>query len=84
MEADPMLTDYFDAAMKRAIYQKLADGFWFGEIPNFPGLWADELTREEVKKELSSALEDWIVMNIAEGESIPILDGIDLNVRDVA
>lgn len=79
-----MLTEYVDAALKHAEYKRLGDGEWFGEIPQTPGVWATGTTVEEARTELRSVLEDWILIGLRQGETLPVIDGIDLNVRRVA
>lgn len=80
-----MLTAYIDAAMQRAHYEQMEDDEgWFATIPGLPGLWASAKTVEETRKELKSTLEDWILVGVRLGHTIPVVDGIDLNVRDVA
>jgi len=79
-----MLTKYIDAAMRRAEYEDLGDEGWFGHIPGFQGLWANAPTLDEARQELRSTLEDWLLIGLRLGHPIPIVDGIDLNVRSVA
>jgi predicted RNase H-like HicB family nuclease len=77
-----MLTDYINAAMKRAHYEILDDqpsDPFYGEIPETPGVLAIGRTLEECREELRSALEVWILLGVHFGTSIPVLDGIDLN-----
>lgn len=79
-----MLTDYLNAAMRRASYEKLEDGTYFGEIPGLDGLFANEQTLEDCRNELKSALEDWIVFGLLNNFPVPPLDGIDLTKARVA
>ncbi len=79
-----MLVAYLDAAMKRATYKRLVDGTWFGEIPGFLGLWASGESDESCRAELRSTLEDWLLLALRHDEDVPVVDGIDLTVRDVA
>lgn len=79
-----MLTDYIRAAMERAQYEKLEDGSYYGEIPGLQGVYADGARLEACRVELQSALEDWILFGLANGFTIPPLDGIDLNRAKVA
>ncbi len=73
-----MLTNYIQAAMRQAKYEILsADGSFSGEIPGFEGVWANGSTLEECRDELQSALEDWILVRIAERLPLPIVDGIE-------
>lgn len=66
-----MLTDYLEAAMKRAEYEHLADGSWWGRIAGFKGLWADGLTEK-------------VVFSLDRQIPVPVVDGIDLTVTEVA
>ncbi|MGH2460694.1 MAG: type II toxin-antitoxin system HicB family antitoxin [Chloroflexota bacterium] len=80
-----MLTEYVNAALKRAEYEPLDENEgWFASIPDFPGLWASGATIEETREELRSALEDWLLVGVRRGRDLPMIDGIDLNARSVA
>ncbi len=37
-----VITDYIRAAMRRARYELLGDGSYYGEIPEFQGVYANE------------------------------------------
>ncbi len=79
-----MLTKYFEVAMCRAHYEQMNDGSWWGEIPGFDGLWAQALSPEACVEELRSTLEDWVLVGVYLHHNIPIVDGIDLNVKKAA
>lgn len=79
-----MLTQYIDAAMQRAEYEKLEDGTYYGEIPGLQGVYANAPKLEACRVELQSALEDWIVFGLANGFPIPPIEGIDLSSARVA
>ncbi len=64
-----MLTDYIQSAMHLAQYEILEDGTYYGEIPGFQGVWADEKTLEECREELQSTLEDWILLGLPSGSN---------------
>ena len=77
-----MLTDYIDAAMRRAKYEIFPeDNSYYGEIPECNGVWANELTLEDTRKDLRSTLEGWILLGIRHGAKIPVIDGIDINIH---
>lgn len=76
-----MLTDYINAAMKQAIYELLEDGTYYGEIPPCAGVITNAETLEECSEMLQDALETWILYGLKFGDEIPVIDGIDLNVR---
>lgn len=75
-----MLTEYMDKAMAHAQLERMEDGAWFAEIPDFDGLWASAPTEQECRKELRDVLEGWILLHIADHEPLPIVDGMTLEV----
>lgn len=80
-----VINQYISAAMRRAHYEILEDGAGFyGSIPGFPGLWAQASTLEECRDELQSTLEGWLLLSLSQHMEIPVLDGLDLAVREVA
>ncbi|MGH2458964.1 MAG: type II toxin-antitoxin system HicB family antitoxin [Chloroflexota bacterium] len=79
-----MLTEYIDAALKRAVYEKLDDGYYYGEIPGIWGVYAHEKTLVDTQRELKSVLEDWIVFGLVNGFPVPPIDGIQITSTRVA
>ena len=73
-----MLTSYIRSAMRRASYEILSDGTFYGEIPGFPGVWANMPTLEGCREELREVLEGWIVLGLQMGHILPMVDGIEL------
>jgi predicted RNase H-like HicB family nuclease len=57
-----MITQYIQAAMKRAVYEKLSDGSYCGEIPGFQGVYASAGTLEDCREMLQEVLEGWLVL----------------------
>lgn len=57
-----MLIEYTKAAMRKAHYELLPDDkLYFGEIPEFDGVYATAESLEECRDELLSVLEDWLL-----------------------
>ena len=79
-----MLTDYIEAGMRRARYETLDDGAFFGTIDGFPGLWADGDSLQACREELRSVFEDWLLLALREGDELPDLDGVALNLAQSA
>lgn len=80
-----MLTAYIDAAMRKAHYEILPDGEgYFGRIPGLQGVWANADTLEACRAELREVLEEWLLLGLRKGHPIPVMDGIDLNIEEVA
>ena len=76
-----MLLDYIRAALSQAKYKILEDGTFYGEIPGFPGLWANEDALEKCREELQSALEDWLLITLRLNQPVPVVGDLDLNAR---
>lgn len=74
-----MLTEYIQAALKKAHYEIMEDGRYWGEIPGLQGVWADGDTLEECRETLREVLEDWLLVRLRERLRIPLLDGVDPN-----
>jgi len=74
-----ILTDFVEQALARAEYDKLEDGTFAGKIPDCPGVIAFASTLRECERELRSVLEDWLLIGLKLGHSIPVIAGIDLN-----
>ena len=79
-----MLSSYIRAAMSRARYEILPDGAYYGEIPDCQGVWANSSALDACRAELQEALEDWIVFRLANGMSLPTIDGVSLSTTRVA
>ena len=77
-----MLTEYIEAAMRKAKYKLLRDGEgFFGEIPGFKGAWANAQSLEACRDELREVLEDWILVRVRLGLNLPVSGRINLNQR---
>jgi predicted RNase H-like HicB family nuclease len=80
-----MLTHYIRNAMKRAKYEILPDdGSIYGEIPGFAGVYANADNLEDCREELEDVLGEWILLRAYKNLPLPIVDGIDLNIKEVA
>lgn len=79
-----MLTEYIRAALRQAVYDKLEDDSFYGEIPGVQGVYASAASLEECREELRLALEDWLLFSLANGFPIPMLDGVELKTTRVA
>ncbi|OHB90829.1 MAG: hypothetical protein A3E19_06785 [Planctomycetes bacterium RIFCSPHIGHO2_12_FULL_52_36] len=80
-----MLTEYIIAAMKRARYEILSDdGTFYGEIPGFEGVYANAETLERCREELQEVLEEWILFRVSRNLALPIVEGIELRIKELA
>lgn len=76
-----MITEFIRASMRRATYEILSDGTFYGEIPGFQGVYANDRTLEACREQLLEVLEGWIILGIRLGHSLPVVDGIQLTVE---
>ncbi len=74
-----MLIDYINKALSKAQYDKLEDGSFSGRIPECPGVIAFSNTLFECQKELESVLEGWMIVKIRHGDTLPVIDNLDIN-----
>lgn len=80
-----MLTKYIQAAMRQAKYEILSDdGSLYGEIPDFDGVYANADTLEACREELEEVLEEWILFRVSRNLSLPVVDDIELTIKEVA
>lgn len=66
-----MLTEYLDKRLKTAKYKLLKDRTYFGEIPGLRGVWANTRDLEACRIELREVLEDWLLLKVRSGETVP-------------
>jgi predicted RNase H-like HicB family nuclease len=80
-----MLTKYIKAAMHQAkSYILPDDGTFYGEISGFHGVWANTDTLEVCREELEEVLEEWIFLRVSRNLALPVVDGIELSIKEVA
>jgi predicted RNase H-like HicB family nuclease len=79
-----MLTSYLRAAMGKARYEILADDdTFYGEIPGFEGVYSNADNLEECRDELGELLEEWILFRVSRNLPLPVVDGIELAIKEV-
>ena len=79
-----MLTEYLNAALKKAEYKKIEDGTWYANIPGFTGVWANADSVEECRNELREVLEEWLILKIRDEDPIPTINGLGINIKKEA
>ncbi len=80
-----MLTKYIQTALRHAKYEILDDdGSFYGEIPVCNGVYANASTFEECREQLEEVLEEWILFRVFKNLPLPVVDGVELAVKEVA
>ncbi|OFV93480.1 MAG: hypothetical protein A3H28_16760 [Acidobacteria bacterium RIFCSPLOWO2_02_FULL_61_28] len=78
-----MLRNYIQAAMRQARYEILPDdGTYYGEIPGFEGVYANADKLEACREELEEVLEEWLLLGISRNHPLPVVDGIELTIKE--
>ena len=76
-----LIERYVERAMLRAEAKQYPDGTWFAEIPRFPGVWANQPSKDAMLEELRETLYEWILLKIQDRDrDLPEVDSINLNV----
>jgi len=76
-----MLTSYIQAAMRKAKYEILSDGTFYGEIPGLAGVYANAPGLEKCREQLQEVLEGWIVLGLRLNHTLPEIDSISLDIN---
>jgi len=80
-----MLLEYIQAGLSHARYEILADdGSYYGEIPECNGVYANAETLEDCREQLREVLEEWVLFRVHRNLDLPIIDQIELTIREVA
>ncbi|MEP7234220.1 MAG: type II toxin-antitoxin system HicB family antitoxin [Ignavibacteriota bacterium] len=79
MNHNYIFTDYFEAAMATAEYEKYDDSTVGGRVRECSGVLGFGNSLEECKTDLRSALEGWVLLGIHQGHELPVIGGINLN-----
>ncbi|MHC4139754.1 MAG: type II toxin-antitoxin system HicB family antitoxin [Planctomycetota bacterium] len=79
MTKNYILSEYIEQAMEQAEYDKLEEDSFNGRIPSCKGVIVFGPTLRICQDELRSVLEDWILVGLKLGHSLPVIAGIDLN-----
>jgi predicted RNase H-like HicB family nuclease len=80
-----MLTKYIQTALRQAKYEILDDdGSFYGEIPSCNGVYANAATLEECREQIEEVLEEWILFRVFKNLPLPVVNGVELTIREIA
>ena len=80
-----MLTKYIASAMAKAKYEILQeDNSFYGEIPDFEGVYVNEKDLETCRDELEEVLEEWLFFRISRSLPIPTINDMKLKINKIA
>ena len=76
-----MISKYVEQALNRARCQPVDTGGFCATVNGLRGVIAIGQTLEECRTELAEVVEEWILVRVARGLSIPKLGGISIRVK---
>ncbi len=76
-----MISRYILTALNTALFERTEDGIVFGSIPDCPGVWATGDDEQTCRRELQEVFEDWLLLKLRDGDLMPVISGIDLNLQ---
>ncbi len=80
-----MILAYIQAALHHAKYEILKDdGTFYGEIPECKGVYANADQLEDCREQLKEVLEEWVLFRIDRNLPLPVIDGVELAIKEVA
>ena len=80
-----MLMTYLKAALRHAKYEILEeDNSFYGEIPELQGVYVQATSLERCREELEEVLEEWILFRIYNHLPLPIIDDVQLEIKEAA
>ena len=79
-----MITRYIDQALRRARYKQVDGGLFCATVPSLRGVIATGRTLEGCRDRLAEVVEEWVLVRVARGLSIPRLGGVTVEVRQAS
>ncbi len=80
-----MLLEYVQAALRHAKYEILTgEDTYYGEIPECRGVDANASSLEGCREQLREVLEEWVLFRVHRNLPLPVIDGIELAIKEVA
>ncbi len=76
-----MILAYVQQALARARYEKLEDGTYAAEVPGLQGVLGTGPTLEACRATLAEVVEEWVLVRVARGLSVPALGDITVVVK---
>jgi len=76
-----MISHYVNRALDRAQYRLLTDGTFAATVRGLRGVIATGDTLEACRRDLVETVEEWLLVRVSRGLSIPSLDGATIKVR---
>ena len=79
-----MIRQYVETALRKARYEKLRDGTFYGEVPRLRGVLATGGSLETCRDQLAEVVEEWVLVRVARGLSVPPLGKAVVRVKQAS
>lgn len=76
-----MISQYIAAALERAHYRLVDDDTFAATVPGLRGVIATGSTLEACRRNLAEVVEEWILVRVAQGMTVPPLGKVVVKVR---
>jgi predicted RNase H-like HicB family nuclease len=76
-----VILKYIAKALDRARFERLDDGSVCATVPGLRGVIALGSDRRTCRQQLTEVIEEWILVRVSQGLSVPKLDGVGVHVR---
>ncbi len=76
-----MIVKYIDKALRRARYTQPDPGVFCAVVPGLRGVIATGATLETCRDQLAEVIEEWVLVRVARGLSVPPTGGVTVSVK---
>lgn len=76
-----MILKYIDKALRRARYTQPDPGVFCATVPGLRGVIATASTLEACRDQLAEVIEEWVLVRVARGLSVPPIGGVTVSVK---
>jgi predicted RNase H-like HicB family nuclease len=77
-----MITNYVDQALRRAHYSQVDGGTFCATVRGLAGVIATGATLEACRDQLAEVVEEWILVRVARGLTVPPLGRVRVEVKE--
>jgi predicted RNase H-like HicB family nuclease len=76
-----VITNYISEALHRARYSVVDGGVFCATVPGLPGVIATGDSLENCRDQLAEIVEEWVLVRVSRGLSVPRLGTVRVQVR---
>jgi predicted RNase H-like HicB family nuclease len=76
-----MILRYIDRALHKARYSAIDGGAYAATVTGLRGVVATGATLEACRENLAEVIEEWVLVRVAKGLSVPAIGGVTVHVK---